>query len=311
MVVKKINYISRLRKNLEKITYFLIFLSGLILFFLFLANKNYQNNLNLNNYKEHLQNQEIFLIQKNHKLPGRFTEKSLKFPTHFPSPPKIINIPILMYHSVGGISVSPTDLEYSLTISPDIFEQQLNYLKEKKYQTITMEELFKALYYNKKLPSKSIILTFDDGYDNHYYNVYHLLKKYNFKGSFYIITSLIGQPGRLNQQQIKEMANNGMEFGSHSINHPDFSQLNEQEIDNELYRSKLSIEKIINKEIYSFCYPAGKYDSRSFDLLKKEGYLLALTVNSGTTVSSDHPFEIPRLRIDGKNPLEDFKKLLP
>lgn len=308
MGYKSLNYIIRLRKTIERVFYFFIFLAGLFLFFYFFINVNYQSKDGENNLQK---NEQIVFNNEKNKLPGKFVEDKLKFPNPSPSPPKTINVPILMYHSIGSLSPSPTSLERDLTVSPANFEQQLIYLKEKKYQTILMEDLFQTIYYNKKLPPKPIILTFDDGYDNHYYNVYPLLKKYKFKGSFYIITSLVNQPGRINQQQIKELADNGMEIGSHSVSHPDFSHLNEQEINNELHYSKLLLEKIINKKIYFFCYPSGKYNNHSFPILKKEGYLLALTTNSGTLISSDHPFEVPRLRITGDESLENFKKLLP
>jgi peptidoglycan/xylan/chitin deacetylase (PgdA/CDA1 family) len=238
-------------------------------------------------------------------------EKKFRFPATMPKPPRELHIPILMYHHIAYYPPTASQLQRGLTISPADFEQQLSYLKQAGYQTVLLADLFKALYYGQKLPLKPVILTFDDGYDNAYYNAFPILKKYKEKGSFYLISDLIGQPGRLTCPQAKEMLQAGMEFGSHSKTHPDFRRLLPETISFESLSSKITIEKALGDKIYFFCYPVGGYKPEDFSILKNQGYLLALTATNGATENSDHPFELPRLRIWGGISLDDFRNLLP
>jgi peptidoglycan/xylan/chitin deacetylase (PgdA/CDA1 family) len=252
-----------------------------------------------------------------HKFPNFLAEnrqeeeKILRFPDPLPAPARQLSVPILMYHNIANIPPGSNQLQKGLTVSTNDFEQQLNYLEEKGYQTVLMSDLFKALYHGYKLPLKPIILTFDDGYNNAYYNAFTILKKYKSKGSFYIITSLIGQPGRLSWNEIKDMNNQGMEIGSHTMNHPDLSGQSSDIIISESGNSKTIIEDKIGRKIYSFCYPAGAYRPEFFDILKNQGYLLTLTTHNGTIEDSNHPFELPRIRIPGGITLDSFKNMFP
>jgi len=251
------------------------------------------------------------IVNKWGKLPVKINEESLKFPLAVPNPPRQLSVPILMYHSVGRIPPESSNLAKELTVDPHSFEEQMKHLKETGYQTISMKDLFKALYFNYPLPPKPVILTFDDGYDNAFYYVLPILNKYHFKGTFFLITNLVDQPGRLSWLQIQRMSKAGMEFGSHTQSHADLKNLPEEQINKELRESKLIIERRLGERVYFFCYPAGSYKPEIFPLLKNQGYLLALTTNSGTIENSDHPYELPRIRISGGMPLEEFKKLLP
>ncbi len=255
--------------------------------------------------------------QEDHKFPNfvainkKDEEKKFKFPVVMPQPPRELHVPILMYHHIAYYPPTAGQLQRGLSISPTDFDQQLSYLKQAGYQTVLMKDLFRALYYGQKLPSKPVILTFDDGYDNAYYNAFPILKKYNDKGSFYLISDLVGQPSRLTWNQVKIMSNNGMEFGSHSKTHPDLRSLPFDSLSFETFYSKKIIESTLGEKVYFFCYPSGGYKPEIFPVLKNQGYLLALTTHPGATENSDHPFELTRLRVWGGISLDDFRNLLP
>ena len=92
-------------------------------------------------------------------------------------PPVGTSMPILMYHSM----LPPTTMQGTYIVSPDLFEQDLQYLKKEGYTTIVMQDLINYVNGTGTLPQKPIILTFDDGYFNNYKYAYPLLKKYNMK----------------------------------------------------------------------------------------------------------------------------------
>ena len=88
-----------------------------------------------------------------------------------------VNLPILMYHSILKTNKS----KGKFIVSPDTFEEDLKYIKDKGYTTVVMKDLIDYVYENKELPEKPIMLTFDDGYYNNYLYAFPLLKKYDCK----------------------------------------------------------------------------------------------------------------------------------
>ncbi|MCD6367943.1 MAG: ATP-grasp domain-containing protein [Candidatus Aenigmarchaeota archaeon] len=162
---------------------------------------------------------------------------------------KKTRIPILMYHNFYETKSNGDHRSISLKR----FEQHLKYLKKKSYETLTVSE--------KKFNSeKPIYLTFDDGYASQY-NAFKLLKKYGFKGSFFVISENIGRDGYLNKDQLKEMSKGGMEIGSHTKTHTNLTNISHNERISELTESKKDIERSIGKEVHSISIPGGNYNT--------------------------------------------------
>jgi peptidoglycan/xylan/chitin deacetylase (PgdA/CDA1 family) len=218
-------------------------------------------------------------------------------------------VPILMYHHVGDLPSDADAIRISLTVSRDRFEAQMKFLMDQGYKPIRIADLVNYLQTGAALPDKPIILTFDDGYDDNYTNVFPTLKDYGFPGTFFIIT---GRPdsnawGYMTWDQILEMANNGMEIGSHSTTHrynlgSTFQSTQRAEIqppDQEL-RAKLP------NWLPIFSYPSGSYNQYTLDLLTQMGYAAAVTTRQGTFQSSDKTLELRRIRIRGEWSMDQF-----
>jgi peptidoglycan/xylan/chitin deacetylase (PgdA/CDA1 family) len=236
---------------------------------------------------------------------------------------KVVQVPILMYHHISD--VHPTNLlDWSLTVTPAHFSQQLDYLKAHNYQTITFNQLFAALYYNGPLPQHPIILTFDDGYEDAYHFAFPILQAHGFSGVFYIITGVVGWKGYLNWIQIRGMLADGMQAGSHTIHHVDigatllYSPTVAQE---ELQQSQARLQKELGVVIQQFCYPSGEpfrhgslaLQQRVVTLLAADGYVGATTDpgQTGVIQSSDAPFVLLRIRVDGRESFPEFIASLP
>lgn len=220
---------------------------------------------------------------------------------------QINNVPILMYHYIRDINDPNDKIGTNLSVSPTIFDSQLKWLKENGYQTVGFDYLLnpydlRLITYD--LQFKPIILTFDDGYIDAYTKAFPILKKYNFTAIFYITTSFVEKDNYLTWQQINELSNNSMNIGSHTQDHPDLSKTTLAKTENEISQSKNIIEEKINKKIYDFCYPSGKYNNDIINLLIKYGYKTATTTKSGIYDSNINSlFEIPRLRITNQTDL--------
>jgi peptidoglycan/xylan/chitin deacetylase (PgdA/CDA1 family) len=234
-----------------------------------------------------------------------------------------VQVPILMYHHISGLAPQNM-LDLALTVTPAVFSQQLDYLKTAGYSSITFNQLFNALYYNGPLPSKPIILTFDDGYEDGYQVAYPLLRRYGFSGMFYIITGKVNWEGQMTWEQLREMLEHGMQIGSHTIHHVDMGRVflnSPEQAQQELQISKITLEQNLRIVIQQFCYPSGEpFRSGNWYvrqqivlLLAQDGYVGATTDPGMTGVlqQSEEPFVLLRIRVDGRESFQGFVKSLP
>jgi len=223
-----------------------------------------------------------------------------------------------MYHHVS--STVPADpLQFGLTVTTADFGQQLDYLRSHGYTSITLADLFDAMYHNGPLPPKPVILTFDDGYEDAFTDAFPLLQERGFKGTFAIVTGFVGSPGYLTWEQIKAMAGAGMEFASHTVNHIDLNIASEETIRDELASSKRTLEEQLRRPVDFFVYPSGEpFRSGSearqqavIGLLGETGYVGALLAGPSSKVQDPKlPYQLNRLRISGGESLETFVALL-
>lgn len=215
-----------------------------------------------------------------------------------------LEIPILMYHYIGSIPLDQKNNAFrkDLTVSKDSFEAQLKWLKEKGFTAIYFTNLLRFLNAEKEisLPKKPVVLSFDDGYEDAYTEAFPVLKKYGFRGAFAIITGKIGQEGYLTWEQILEMKKAGMEFLSHSVSHMDLRTLSNKTLGEELTQSKKILEEKLSAPIIGFVYPAGKYNQRIIEAVKKAGYKAARTTKNGKVTRDSKIFELPTVRVKEK-----------
>jgi len=234
-----------------------------------------------------------------------------------------VQVPILMYHHISPI-LPPTILGISLTITPQAFGKQLDYLKRQGYHTITFNQLFDALYYGGPLPRHPIILTFDDGYDDAYKFALPILQAHGYTGMFYIITGKVGWAAYLNWQQIHTMLAAGMQIGSHTIHHVNMGSLvlySTALAQHELQASQAALQNHLGIPIQQFCYPSGEpfrhgslaARQQIVSMLSADGYVGATTDPgmSGILQSSQAPLALLRIRVDGRSTLQFFIHTLP
>ena len=169
-------------------------------------------------------------------------------------------------------------------VTPQELEQHLQFIQKQGLTPISFDQLNIHLRTGLPLPEKPVMLTFDDGYGGHYEYVYPMLKKYGYPAVFSIYTSKVGiNSGRthVNWEQLREMvANPLVTIAAHSVTHPDdLRKLPDDKLEMEVVESKRILEKQLGIPMRYFTYPAGKYDRRVADAVKRAGYQAALTMN--------------------------------
>jgi len=230
------------------------------------------------------------------------------------------NVPIIMYHKI----TYDKGLLGDYSITPEEFEEDLQYLKENGYHTITISELINFTNGNAALPEKPIILTFDDGYFSDYKYAYPLLKEYDMSAVFSIIgyiTDEYTEEGRqdvLYPHIIWPMVNEMVESGNAELQNHGYdihgqsggvrgAKQRKGESDDE-YRERLSADltffqaralEMTGKMPTTFTYPFGAYSQTSDDILRSLGFSASLTcnekINKVTVGDDDCLFGLGRL----------------
>lgn len=206
--------------------------------------------------------------------------------------------PVLMYHGVGP--EEGTDWPKSLIMPAEVFEEHLQYLTQKGYQLITVEELAHKLEKGESVEGYAA-LSFDDGYKNNYSVAYPLLKKYNAKASFFVVNKDIGDAIHMNEAEIKELIAAGMELGSHTTSHAPLSDIDEKYLAWELATSRYYLKKNFDGYIVrTLAYPNGKYNETVISEAQKYGFYRALTGKVGVNnvqTFSQAPMEMYRVTV--------------
>jgi len=200
------------------------------------------------------------------------------------------------------------------------FEEHLKILKEYGFEEIKLLDLYYFIKFNKKIPERSIILTFDDGYKS-LNLIFPILRKYGFHGVISIITGYTNSYWEISDEEIKELYKEGFEFASHTHKiHNEFDRLLKEKkydlIEKDLIQSKKYLENLLNTNIISFTYPKGygSNDKKLREILKRNGFLIAFDCwRRKVNKFKDDLYSIVRVDINEKfgydNP-EKFKRMI-
>lgn len=218
-------------------------------------------------------------------------------------------VPILMYHYV---SVAPPDADIyrqDLSVSPQVFEQQVNWLQQNGYTAISIEQLVYALNIGwPPLPDKPVILTFDDGYEDNYTNAFPILQKYGMTGTFFILTDVTdrSQPGYMTWNMLREMHEGGMSIQVHGREHVEYINRDPSWLLFNLQGPAETIQAELGYTPRVFCYPAGLYDQAIMDALPQYGYWAAVSTEHGAQHEKTDRYEFDRIRVRGEWTVQTF-----
>jgi len=190
-----------------------------------------------------------------------------------------------MYHSVS-------ESEALYVVRPNEFAWQMQYLKDNNFNVISLVSLVDLLMNKKEILPKTVVLTFDDGYEDNYLNVFPILKEYNFPATIFVSVDFVGDYyvsksqnisfKMLNWEQIQEMHQSGLiDIQPHTISHPKLAKITKEEAEREIMESKKMIDEKLNKICRLFAYPYGSYSKETLEILQKNNFIGAVTVKRG------------------------------
>jgi peptidoglycan/xylan/chitin deacetylase (PgdA/CDA1 family) len=194
-----------------------------------------------------------------------------------------------MFHSIGAGPLPRSNNDLCPHHQPHVFESFLDWLiAEIGARIVSLDEWINP----GRDRGPVAALTFDDGCRNHYTTVFPSLRKRNISATFFVPTSLVGTQESLSEAMIREMADNGMIIGSHSVTHTRLTTLTDEQIRWELTASRDYLSEVTKMECEHFCYPFGAVDQRVKEQVREAGFRCAvgaLEHNNGFDL-----LEIPR-----------------
>ncbi|MCI9448773.1 MAG: polysaccharide deacetylase family protein [Clostridiales bacterium] len=220
--------------------------------------------------------------------------------TEDPNAPQIYKPKAMMYHLI--LEEPYNNLE-ALFVRPEDFEAHLNLLNELEYMYLFAEEW-------RMTSTPSVMLTFDDGYEDNYTNMFPILKKYGAKATIFLITDMIGTSGYMNEDQIREMAASGLvSFQSHTAHHNDLKNESADMLRAELAESAEKITALTGKPVRAMAYPGGSFNA---DIVSVVGEMFdfAYTTKSPTSTPEYQSLTIPRYYVARGYGADRFKGFL-
>lgn len=184
-------------------------------------------------------------------------------------------VPILCYHQIRNWTSSDSQTGKDYITPVETFKQHIKMLADSGYHSILPDQLYNYLAYGDSLPSKPVMITFDDTDLDQYTVGATTLKKYGYKGVYFIMTVSIGKRGRfkyMDKDQIKELSDVGNTIGSHTYDHQNVKKYQGEDWVKQIEKPTKTLETITGKKIDHFAYPFGLWNKEAIPELKKRGF---------------------------------------
>ncbi|MEV9640669.1 polysaccharide deacetylase family protein [Mammaliicoccus sciuri] len=225
-------------------------------------------------------------------------------------------IPVLMYHDLvkkkEGTNVSILEVGK--------FKSQMAYLKKNNWHTISTDDLTLWLQKKIKLPEKSVLITFDDGYSSTADLAYPILKSHRFKATAFLIASRIERPGYLTEEQIRS-TQDMISYQNHTYDLHGFNSMTglalleytpRSAIYTDLTMANQKIGSILPEQppVSALAYPYGLRNTEAIRASKVAGMKSAYTITEGNVFQGDSPFHLKRQRVHSGMSISDFERRL-
>lgn len=221
-------------------------------------------------------------------------------------------IQILMYHRVGHFPQRMPSHRAQYCDLPR-FKAQMAMLKLLGYNVISLDAAAAGLRGEARLPSRPVVLTFDDGYVDFLDVVAPVLLEHGYPASVYAVAGMLGKTNEwvipeglepaplMDARQLREVHALGFTVGSHTVSHPRLAREETGRIVHELTDSRRMLEDVLGDRVDHLCYPYGSHDIRAIDAAAAAGYVTGTTCQRAPATSADDLLSLPRKAVSQGN----------
>ena len=208
-----------------------------------------------------------------------------------------VALPTLMYHHVQDMEVAKGKNQASLTVDTNTFRQQMKYLKDRGYRSAYISDVLNFFDSGVAIVSKSVLITFDDGYDDFASNAAPILREFGFTSTLFVPTGLIDNPGYLSWKVVKDLATAGdVVFANHTWSHRNVGA-NRVDVEREIKTADMQLEERGLNSPKLFAYPYGLESDWGKEILEGLGYKLAFSTRPGSILCEKQRLTLPRVRV--------------
>lgn len=234
-----------------------------------------------------------------HSPPPRRAVHAAKQPRRVIDPPaSFAAVPILMYHVIAN---PPAGAPFPLLYVPAAeFAAQMRSLARAGYHAVTLDRVWKAWRGEARLPSRPVVLSFDNGYRTQYTVARPVLRRLGWVGDENLqLSGLPPSQGGLGRPEVRALVAAGWELDTQGYNHADLTQLDARQLQFQIAGARSRIRRIFHVDASWFCFPSGRYNPRVIAAVRAAGYIGSTTVIPGWARPRDDPYRLPRLRVVG------------
>lgn len=207
---------------------------------------------------------------------------------------RVGDVPVLCYHQIRAWTADDSEQARAYIMPPDKFRAQMRYLDEHGYHPISPDRLLAHLTTGAKLPSKPILLTFDDSDENQITNALPVLKSHDFTATFFIMTVVLGGDDYMTEDQLRGLDDAGMTLGLHTWDHHRVDHYSGDDWHKQIAEPTEELEEILGHPTRYFAYPYGAWDDAAFSHLDKNGYLAAFQLTADPVSKKAPLYTLPR-----------------
>jgi peptidoglycan/xylan/chitin deacetylase (PgdA/CDA1 family) len=218
-------------------------------------------------------------------------------------------VPILLYHYIR-YPIPGDPQGFGLSVTPPMFHQQMQYLAANGYHVISLHDAVQAVLGTQRLPSRPVVLTFDDGYEDFFTAAVPELRQWGFAATSFVITGRVGSPSYMSWFEIQAADSMGFTIGAHTVHHVMLASLPPAQARWEMQQSRDTLAAVLGHPILDFAYPYGSFNSYDMAAAKDLGFECAVATVGSPWHWRDELFYMNRLRIGGGFAMYDFARWL-
>ena len=221
--------------------------------------------------------------------------------------PRTTAVPILMYHVLGD---PPPGAPFpQLYVSDADFAGQMGWLARHGYTAVTLRSVWDHWHGRGSLPSRPVVVSFDDGYRSVAHSAFPSLRQRGWPGVLNLAAKNLHVRGGISERQVRRLIASGWEIDAHSLSHADLTAIDRRQLTREVAGSRRELRRLFDIPVEFFCYPGGRYDARVIAAVRAAGFLAATTTVEGLATPAA-PFELRRVRVSRGDGISTFSSSL-